>query len=90
MASTMQKILNRQNIYDGLWEKTPSMSWGFVPLTKYQGGGAEAVLEPAVWLARGHARAIALQSARKHYRRLAGCDSSRTAERRAYEKSVYQ
>jgi hypothetical protein len=22
------------------------MSWGFVPLTKYQGGGAEAVLEP--------------------------------------------
>jgi hypothetical protein len=41
-----QKILNRQNIYDGLWEKTPSMSWGFVPLTKYQGGGAETVLEP--------------------------------------------
>ncbi len=41
-----QEILNRQNIYDGLWEKTPSMSWGFVPLTKYQGGGAEAVLEP--------------------------------------------
>jgi len=41
-----QKILNRQNIYDGLWEKTPSMSWGFVPLTKYQGGGSEAVLEP--------------------------------------------
>ncbi|HLX91955.1 MAG TPA: hypothetical protein VKR32_09745, partial [Puia sp.] len=41
-----QKILNRQNIFDGLWEKTPSMSWGFVPLTKYQGGGPEAVLEP--------------------------------------------
>ena len=41
-----QKILNRQNIYDGLWEKTPSMSWGFVPLIKYQGGAAEAVLEP--------------------------------------------
>lgn len=41
-----QKILNRQNIYDGLWEKTPAMSWGFVPLTKYQGGGPEAVLEP--------------------------------------------
>lgn len=41
-----QKILNRQNIYDGLWEKTPSMSWGFVPLTKYQGGGEDAVLEP--------------------------------------------
>ena len=41
-----QKILNRQNIFDGTWEKTPSMSWGFVPLTKYQGGGPEAVLEP--------------------------------------------
>jgi hypothetical protein len=41
-----QKILNRQNIFDGNWEKTPSMSWGFVPLTKYQGGGPEAILEP--------------------------------------------
>lgn len=41
-----QKILNRQNIYDGTWEKTPSMSWGFVPLTKYQGGTKDAVLEP--------------------------------------------
>jgi hypothetical protein len=41
-----QKILNRQNIYDGTWEKTPSMSWGFVPLSRYQGGGEEAVLEP--------------------------------------------
>lgn len=41
-----QKILNRQNIYDGTWEKTASMSWGFVPLTRYQGGSAEAVLEP--------------------------------------------
>ncbi len=41
-----QMILNRQNIYDGLWEKTPGMSWGFVPLTKYQGGTEDAVLEP--------------------------------------------
>ncbi|MBO9637644.1 MAG: alpha-galactosidase [Siphonobacter aquaeclarae] len=41
-----QKILNRQNIFDGTWEKTPSMGWGFVPLTKYQGGGPEAILEP--------------------------------------------
>lgn len=41
-----QIILNRQNIHDGTWEKTPSMGWGFVPLTVYQGGGAEAVLEP--------------------------------------------
>jgi hypothetical protein len=41
-----QVLLNRQNIYDGTWEKTPSMGWGFVPLTRYQGGGPEAVLEP--------------------------------------------
>jgi hypothetical protein len=41
-----QKILNRQNIYDGTWNMSPSMGWGFVPLTKYQGGGAEAILEP--------------------------------------------
>jgi len=46
LSREQQKILNRQNIYDGLWEKTPSMSWGFVPLTRYQGGGPEAVLEP--------------------------------------------
>ncbi|WP_276089556.1 alpha-galactosidase [Pedobacter sp. JY14-1] len=41
-----QKILNRQNIFDGTWEKTPSMGWGFVPLTAYHGGSEEAVLEP--------------------------------------------
>lgn len=41
-----QKILNRQNIFDGTWEKSPSMGWGFVPLVRYQGGGPEAVLEP--------------------------------------------
>jgi hypothetical protein len=46
LSREQQKMLNRQNIYDGLWEKSPSMSWGFVPLTKYQGGGPEAVLEP--------------------------------------------
>ena len=46
LSRDQQKILNRQNIYDGTWEKTPSMGWGFVPLTRYQGGGPEAVLEP--------------------------------------------
>jgi len=46
LSREQQKILNRQNIYDGTWEKTPAMSWGFVPLTKYQGGGPEAILEP--------------------------------------------
>ncbi|MES2775082.1 MAG: alpha-galactosidase [Bacteroidota bacterium] len=46
LSRAQQKILNRQNIYDGTWEKTPSMGWGFVPLTRYQGGNADAVLEP--------------------------------------------
>lgn len=41
-----QQLLNRQNIFDGTWEKTPAMGWGFVPLTQYQGGGAAATLEP--------------------------------------------
>lgn len=41
-----QMILNRQNIFDGTWEKTPAMGWGFVPLTQYHGGGAAATLEP--------------------------------------------
>jgi hypothetical protein len=41
-----QLILNRQNIFDGTWEKTPAMGWGFVPLSEYQGGGAAATIEP--------------------------------------------
>ena len=35
-----QEIIERQNIFDGTWEKTPSMGWMFVPLTQYHGGGA--------------------------------------------------
>ncbi len=46
LSRQQQIILNRQNIHDGTIEKIPSMGWGFVPLTKYQGGGEEAVLEP--------------------------------------------
>ena len=46
LSREQQKILNRQNIFDGTWEKTPSMGWGFVPLTRYQGGGEDAILEP--------------------------------------------
>ena len=41
-----QIVLGRQNIYDGTWDKTPSMGWMFVPLVQYQGGGAAATLEP--------------------------------------------
>ena len=46
LSRAQQLLLNRQNIHDGTIEKTPSMGWGFVPLTKYQGGGPEAILEP--------------------------------------------
>ncbi len=41
-----QEIIERQNIYDGTWDKTPSMGWMFVPLTQYHGGGAAATIEP--------------------------------------------
>ncbi len=41
-----QEIIERQNIFDGTWEKTPSMGWMFVPLTEYQGGGDAATIEP--------------------------------------------
>ena len=41
-----QLVLGRQNIYDGLWDRIPSMNWTFVPLTQYHGGGAAATMEP--------------------------------------------
>ncbi|MEG1954547.1 MAG: hypothetical protein RR066_00670 [Mucinivorans sp.] len=41
-----QEIIERQNIYDGTWDKTPSMGWMMVPLVEYQGGGAAATIEP--------------------------------------------
>ena len=41
-----QEIIERQNVYDGTWEKAPSMGWMFVPLTQYHGGGAAATIEP--------------------------------------------
>ncbi|MCR5162429.1 MAG: hypothetical protein K6C40_00265 [Thermoguttaceae bacterium] len=41
-----QLIIERQNIYDGTWDKTCSMGWMFVPLTQYHGGGAAATIEP--------------------------------------------
>ena len=41
-----QQIHTRQNIFDGTWEKTPSMGWMFVPLTEYHGGGEQATIEP--------------------------------------------
>jgi hypothetical protein len=41
-----QEIIERQNVFDGTWEKTPSMGWMFVPLTEYHGGGTAATIEP--------------------------------------------
>lgn len=41
-----QEIIERQNVYDGTWEKPPSMGWMFVPLVQYHGGGAAATIEP--------------------------------------------
>ncbi len=41
-----QEIIERQNIFDGTWEKTPSMGWMFVPLVQYHGGGDAATIEP--------------------------------------------
>lgn len=41
-----QHVHSRQNLFDGTFEKTPSMGWMFVPLVEYQGGGAAATIEP--------------------------------------------
>ena len=38
-ANQRQLVLGRQVMYDGLWERLPSMCWTFVPLTQYHGGG---------------------------------------------------
>ncbi len=46
LPRAQQEIIERQNIYDGTWDKTPSMGWMFVPLVEYQGGGDQATIEP--------------------------------------------
>lgn len=46
LPRAQQEIIERQNIYDGTWEKTPSMGWMFVPLVQYHGGGEAATIEP--------------------------------------------
>ena len=38
LPRAQQIIHARQNIYDGTWQKTPSMGWMFVPLVEYHGG----------------------------------------------------
>ena len=56
-----QRIHTRQNIFDGTWEKTPSMGWMFVPLAQYHGGGAAATIEP-LDRHRGHYRTMLLSN----------------------------
>src|SRR5262245_65733438 len=46
LPRAQQLIHARQNIFDGTWEKTPSMGWMLVPLVEYGGGGAAATIEP--------------------------------------------
>jgi hypothetical protein len=46
LPRAQQEIIERQNIFDGTWSKTPSMGWMFVPLVQYHGGGAAATIEP--------------------------------------------
>jgi hypothetical protein len=46
LPRAQQEIIERQNIYDGTWTKTPSMGWMFVPLVQYHGGGEAATIEP--------------------------------------------
>ncbi len=41
-----QQIHARRNLFDGTWEKAPSMGWMFVPLVEYHGGGSAATMEP--------------------------------------------
>jgi hypothetical protein len=41
-----QMIHARQHLFDGTWEKAPTMGWMFTPLVEYQGGGAAATIEP--------------------------------------------
>lgn len=46
LPRAQQEIIERQNVYDGTWQKTPSMGWMFVPLVQYHGGGKAATIEP--------------------------------------------
>ena len=41
-----QIVHTRQINYDGTWDRMASMTWSFVPLVEYHGGGAAATIEP--------------------------------------------
>ena len=46
LPRAQQHIHARQNLFDGTWDKAPSMGWMMTPLVEYQGGGAAATIEP--------------------------------------------
>lgn len=46
LPRAQQHIHARQNLFDGTWEKPPTMGWMMTPLVEYQGGGKEATIEP--------------------------------------------
>ncbi len=46
LPRAQQHIHARQNLFDGTWDKTPTMGWMMTPLVEYQGGGNEATIEP--------------------------------------------
>jgi hypothetical protein len=46
LPRAQQHIHARQNLFDGTWDKTPTMGWMMTPLVEYQGGGKEATIEP--------------------------------------------
>ena len=41
-----QTIIERQNIYNGTWNKSTSMGWMFIPLSNYHNGGKGSIVEP--------------------------------------------
>jgi hypothetical protein len=46
LPRAQQTLVARQNIYDGTWWRTPSMSYHALPLTPVYGGGPESTMEP--------------------------------------------
>ena len=46
LPRAQQHIHARQNLFDGTWEKPPTMGWMMTPLVEYQGGGKDATIEP--------------------------------------------
>jgi hypothetical protein len=46
LPRAQQHIHARQNLFDGTWEKPPTMGWMMTPLVEYHGGGPAATIEP--------------------------------------------